>query len=127
MTWIVHGTTLRRAERMALTGPDPNFRENPGSYLTAESFCAYLAAGPFELKSPQVYACNKAILFPAEGGAAIIEIDVPDEIIEKSLDDCEICSSRKYAMLQFDFGSGLEELRAGWRAFPKKVTVVDCP
>ncbi len=125
MPAIVHGTTFKRAERIFRLGPDPRFKETPGSYVAAEQFCAYLATGPYVLYSPQEYACQKAALFPNEGGAAIIEIEVPIEIIEMALDP--IWLPLEHGLLQFDPGAGLDELRAGWDSFFKKIVTVDCP
>lgn len=111
-------------------GPDPDFQEPlPHSKelgrARAESFSTYLESGPFVLAPPEKYACDKAALFPDEGGPAILKVDVPDEIIALALD--EVYFPLSQGLVQFDAGAGLEELRAVWSKLPKFVVPVECP
>lgn len=80
MAKLLHGTTKQRAERIAITGPDPDFIE-PGGGPRAEGFSTCLEFGPFPLGLPEEYARQKAAGFPDEGGPAILAVDVPDDII----------------------------------------------
>jgi hypothetical protein len=57
-------------------------------------------------------AARKALLFPNEGGPAILEIDVPESIVEKA----ELVGE-----VRFDPGFGLEELLTIWSLIPKRV------
>jgi hypothetical protein len=80
MAILIHGTTRQRGERIAAEGPDPDYLE-PGGLARAEGFSTCLESGPFPLGMPEQYACSKALAFPDEGGAAILSMDVPDEIV----------------------------------------------
>ena len=44
----------------------------------------YLEFGPFPFGTPTNYALGKAGRFPSEGGPAIVEVDVPDEIVARA-------------------------------------------
>jgi hypothetical protein len=121
MPTLLHGTTLSRAERIFAEGPDPEFVE-PGGSARAEGFSTCLQAGPFPLGTPEQYARYKAALYPTEGGPAIISVDVPDRIIALAVDDRFLPLSQ--GVVQFDDGSGLEDLRAVWSSLPKRVIVV---
>lgn len=122
MAILVHGTTRQRAERIAAHGPDPDFIE-PGGAARAEGFSTCLESGPFPFGTPEQYACGKAAAFPEEGGAAILSIDVPDEIARAVTDYFPLTQG----LVQFDEGAGLEELRAIWSALTKQVQSVQCP
>jgi hypothetical protein len=104
-------------------GPDPNFIE-PGGSTRAENFSTSLERGPFYFGSPEEYACRKAADFPNEGGAAILAVDVPDDIIALAVDKHFPLSQ---GLVQFDEGRGLEELQASWTALGKKIRSVECP
>ena len=105
-------------------GPDPDFVQ-PGGGARAENFSTYLERGPFLLLPPEEYACKKAAEFPTEGGAAILAVDVPDDIIALAADPVYFPLSQ--GVVQFDEGAGLEELRAVWSALPKQIRSVLCP
>jgi len=107
-----HGTTRKRAEAILKKGPDPKFLEPHGFELTRR-FSTARPAGPFPLGSPQDYARGKANNFPDEGGPAILEIEVPEELVK--LAECGGVEVR------FDFGSGLEELLQVWATLPKRI------
>jgi hypothetical protein len=79
----------------------------------AEGFCAAPVAGPFPLGTPEEYAAGKANLFPEEGGAAILEIEVPRDIAD--------LASREGGDFRFLPGYGLEELRHAWDTLPKRI------
>jgi hypothetical protein len=76
-----HGTTRQRAETIIQNGPDPNFVE-PGGCDRAEGFSTTRIQHSYPYGSPDDVAAGKARLFPNEGGAAIIEIEVPEPIVQ---------------------------------------------
>lgn len=106
-----HGTTRQRAEAILRNGPDPNFRE-PGSLEKAGGFSTARMSGPYPVGEPETVAALKAQLFPAEGGPAILEVDVPESLAQKADVGGEV---------RFEPGYGLEELLAIWHLIPKQV------
>ena len=82
---LQHGTTRYRAERMVKRGPDPNFVE-PGGGPPAGGFSTARPEGPHAWGSPRDYAKGKAEIFPAEGGPVILEIEVPQNVIDQAID-----------------------------------------
>ncbi len=106
-----HGTTRRRAEAILRDGPDPNFRE-PGSPIRAEGFSTARTHGPYPYGMPEVAAERKACLFPDEGGAVILEIDVPETIVQKA---------ELYGEVRFESGFGLKELLDAWPSLPRRI------
>jgi len=122
MAILLHGTTRHRAERIVAHGPDPDFIQ-PGGGTRAENFSTYLEHGPFHLLPPKEYACGKAADFPNEGGAAILAVDVPDDVIALTVDEYFPLSQ---GLVQFDEGAGLEELRATWSTLWKEIRSVEC-
>ena len=106
-----HGTTRHRAEAILRNGPDPNFKE-PGGSDTAEGFSTTRIGGSHPYGSPDAIAAGKAKLFPNEGGAAIVEIEVPESIVQKADLQGEV---------RFEPGYGLEELLAAWPSIPKRI------
>jgi hypothetical protein len=74
-----HGTTLLRARAIEANGPDPSFREPGSGHLPpAEGFSTVIGDGrSCGTGTPQVAAREKDILFPDEGGPAILEVSVP--------------------------------------------------
>ena len=109
---LLQGTTLARAERILRYGPDPHFQE-PSGLPCDHGFSMSLEFGPFHFGHPEGYARGKAREFPAERGAAILRVDVPEEIIEAAAQQWFPLSQ---GIVQFDFGFGLEELLAAWPA-----------
>jgi hypothetical protein len=107
-----HGTTRRRAEAILRDGPNPNFLE-PGSQEKAGRFSAAPLEGPFPVGTPEFYAERKAALFPDEGGPAVLEIEVP-EVIAQRTDD----TGGEYRFLP---GYGLTELLQAWPSLPKRI------
>ncbi len=63
--------------------------------------------------SPEEYANGKAVLFPNEGGPAILEMEVPLEIVRLGIEqDGEI---------RFIPGYGIQELLQAWPSLPKRI------
>jgi hypothetical protein len=117
MAILLHGTTRQRAEKIAANGPDETL-------LGEDGFSTYLASGPFFFGLPEDYACGKAALFDNEGGGAIIEMDVPDPIIQLAVDES---FPLEQGLIQFNKGKGLDELLAAWPGLSKTIRLVDCP
>jgi hypothetical protein len=113
-TLLRHGTTLRRAEAIMKSGPDPKFRE-PNSFYLAEAFSMAPLKGPFSLGSPEVVAAGKAALFPNEGGPAILEIEMPDHLIASATD---LVSEVRFAPEKW-----LKELVAAWASLEMRIVV----
>ena len=107
-----HGTTRRRAEAILRDGPRVDFRE-PAGFDPAEGFSMSPPEGPFPLGKPEDYATRKASLFPEEGGAVILEVEIPADIA--ALGDTEGGDVR------FLPGWGLGELRAAWPTLERRV------
>ena len=106
-----HGTTRQRAESILLNGPNPRFME-PGGLDPARGFSTDRADKPYVYPSPEDYAAKKALNFPNEGGAAIVEIEVPESIVQKADVIVEV---------RFDFGYGLDELLVAWPSLSKRI------
>ena len=123
MAILLLGTTRMRADLIIRDGPNPHYRE-PGGWPTQEGFSCYFELGPFLFGSPTDYACGKATLFPNEGGAAILELDVPDDIIH-SADQGWFPPGQ--GIVQFDVGAGIEQLQAAWTSLPKRIITPVCP
>jgi hypothetical protein len=118
--FLLHGTTRIRAEAIFQRGPDPLFRE-PGGQVWEDGFSMNVEAGPFLFGKPEDYALGKASRFPDEGGPVILVVDVPDEIVERAVNDWFPLAQ---GLVQFDPGSGLEELIAAWPALFKEIRIV---
>ena len=84
----------------------------------------FFDSGPFLFGSPSDYACGKASAFPMEGGPAILEVDVPDDIISAADNGW---FPRTQGIVQFDIGAGIEELLAAWATLAKNITTPNCP
>lgn len=120
MAILHHGTTRRRAESILAHGPDPNFQE-PGDDQRAEAFWTCLPSGPIPEGTPREYALSKAALFPEESGPAILELDVPHDLI--LLTD-QVFYPLPWGVVVFEEGRGLEELRAAWPTISKQIQEV---
>ena len=107
-----HGTTRRRAEAILHSGPDPNFLE-PGGFEKAGGFSTAPPRGPYQYGDTRVVASGKASLFSDEGGPAILEIEVPEEIVDLAINEV--------SEIRFQRHFGLEELCAAWPAIPKRI------
>jgi hypothetical protein len=77
-----------------------------------------LERGPFLFGRPEDYARGKAKEFPGEGGAAIVAVDVPDDIVQRAVNDWFPLSQ---GLVQFDLGAGLEELVAAWPNLARRI------
>jgi hypothetical protein len=107
-----HGTTRKRAEAILRSGPDPQFREPFGSE-PAEGFSTAPPRGPYLFGDPQEVARLKAKNFPDEGGPAILEMEVPEELVAKAINNV--------SEIRFWSGYGLEELCDAWTSIPKRI------
>ncbi len=121
MATLLHGTTRQRAERILASGPDVNFKE-PHDDQPAGAFWSCLVSGPFPYGTPEQYARHKANLFPDEGGAVIVELGVPDDVI--SLTDQALHPLSSGAVV-FENGHGLDELMAAWPTISKQIRAVN--
>ncbi len=110
-----HGTTLQRARSIVRNGPDPNFRE-PGGLDVADGFSTADVYGPYPVGSPEDYALGKAALFPGEGGPAIVEVEVPTDIIALAL----VTGGE----VRFQAGFGLAEVLQRWQSLVRRVVVI---
>ena len=99
-----------RAKAILDHGPNPRFRE-PGGQALDEGFSMNLRGGPFHFGTPEDYARGKATEYPDEGGAVILELEVPDEIVMRAVSEW---FPLQQGLIQFDPGAGLEELVAAW-------------
>ena len=109
---LLHGTTRQRAQSILLHGPDPDYVE-PGGGSPAGGFSTSLPYGSYPVGSPATYAAGKARLFPAEGGPAILEVEVPEWIVRLGSDTG--------GEIRFEPGDGLEELLAAWPSLTKRI------
>lgn len=81
---------------------------------SAGGFSTYPVGISPSVGAPDQYAAGKAKLFPNQGGPAIIEIDVPDDIADLAID--------AGGELRFEPGYGLEELLQAWSNIAKRMT-----
>jgi len=95
------GTTRRRAEAIMRDGPNPRFRE-PSAPDPAGGFSTAPPQWPYHYGDPRVVATGKAALFPDEGGPAILEIEVPEEIV--------VLAINEVSEIRFEPDYGFEEL-----------------
>jgi hypothetical protein len=118
-----HGTTLKRAERIVKSGPGPRYVEPCGSFHNpAEAFSTGFPGVPdIGLKTPEDYARMKAGNFPGEGGAVILEIEVPEWIVDIVRNDWILGPAAKTNEVRFCPGYGLEELLRAWPTLTMRV------
>jgi len=114
---LQHGTTLQRANSIMTHGPDIAYHE-PGGLGTADGFSCNILGGPQPLDTVVRYAQGKSQTFSNEGGPAILEIDVPAEIVD--LADSPWLPVN-HGVVQFDEQYGLEELLKVWDTIPKRI------
>jgi hypothetical protein len=107
---LLHGTTRSRAEKILESGPNMRFQE-PGGQASADGFSMNVESGPFLFGRPEDYARGKAKEFPNEGGPVILALDVPDDIVQKAVNDWFPLNQ---GLVQFNEGAGFEELMAAW-------------
>jgi hypothetical protein len=118
-----HGTTLHRAESLQQSPPDPDFIEPGGNrYARAEGFSAVLRGDvDIGLGSADHYARMKAANFPNEGGPAILEVEVPEWIVDILRNDPFAAMVVRSHEVRFEPGLGLEELRQAWPNLVKRI------
>jgi hypothetical protein len=73
-----------------------------------------MEAEQLPLGSAEDYAKKKAKLFPIEGGPVILEVEIPDEIVELAIQWAT-------GLFQFDDGFGMSELLKCWPLLKKRV------
>jgi hypothetical protein len=113
--WLVHGTTRLRAEAIVRDGPDPFYAEGGNRASFSYGLSTYdLNAPSFALGRPEDYAKSKAKLFPNEGGPAILEVDVPEEVVQLAMELAP-------GLFQFDEHFGMAELLEHWPLLTKRV------
>jgi hypothetical protein len=70
---------------------------------------------------PEQIARLKDALFPDEGGPAILEVSVPDWIMDILYVDFFSAGLARSGEIRFEVFSGLNELRAEWHNLTKRV------
>ena len=121
-----HGTTLARAQRILAGGPDPFYVEPGGTRPRTGEFSTTYADGRVAplLGTAEQYARLKAANFPAEGGPAILEVEVPDGIVEIVRTDLVGGMLERSGEVRFEPGVGINELLAAWPNLPKRIVTV---
>ncbi|WP_439630279.1 hypothetical protein [Gemmata sp.] len=119
---LQHGTTLRRAQEIAARGPDPQYVEpNSGRRWDPPGFSTARTDRPFGVGSPDQYARLKAANFPNEGGPAVLEIEVPPDIIAVLESDPDARDAMDSGDTLFDPRTGMTELLAAWPPLVKRI------
>jgi hypothetical protein len=108
-----------------LNGPDPRFVE-PGGQKAAEGFSTAPAQGPFRFGDPEAVARSKAQLFPNDGGPAILEFELPDDLAKRIVASVRHPIRSGKALnygdeITFDVGFGIEQLIAVWPQLTKRI------
>jgi hypothetical protein len=118
-----HGTTLLRARSIEANSPDPSFREPGSGHLPpAKGFSTAIGDGRLcGTGTPQMATREKDLLFPDEGGPAILEVSVPARIMAILYSDPIAAGLARSGEIRFDPESGLNELRAEWHNLTKRV------
>jgi hypothetical protein len=121
-----HGTTRTRAERLLLVPPDAAFVEPGGDHHSrADGFSAVLAgqAGS-SLGTAEQYARTKATNFPSEGGPVILEVEVPEWIVDILRNDPFAGMVVASGEVRFEPDLGLPELQQAWPTLTKRIVPV---
>ena len=118
-----HGTTLRRAESLLSTPPNPDFIDPGGDrYSRAEGFSAVIASTPdIGLGSAERYARLKSGNFPNEGGPVILEVEVPVWIVDILRNDPFAGMIVASGEVRFEPDLGLRELQQAWPTLTKRI------
>jgi hypothetical protein len=88
----------------------------------AEGFSTVIGDGrPCGTGTPEVAARNKHVLFPDEGGPAILEVCVPAWIMAILYADPIAAGLARSGEIRFEPESGLNELREEWQNLPRRV------
>jgi hypothetical protein len=105
------------------SGPDPFYVEPGGSHVPpAEAFSTCFTDGRLCLQgTAEGYARGKAARFPTEGGPAILELEVPQWILNILLNDPIMAAFARSGEARFEPGFGFEEILAEWPVLTKRV------
>jgi hypothetical protein len=105
-------------------GPRADYYE-PGGQEPTYGFSAVPESVAPVQKQPEDYAKAKARAFPAEGGPAILEFELPDHMVADMIADMgKVVPGRAWnagGEIRFDMDGGLSELRAVWSELSKRV------
>jgi hypothetical protein len=123
---IRHGTTLQRARSIEANGPDPYYIEpnSGGRRWDPPGFSTCRADRPCNVGTPEQYAKWKAVNFPNEGGPAVLEVEVPDDIIAVLEADPVARAKMDSGDTCFDPAAGMAELLAAWPSLVKRVVII---
>ncbi|MBY0230739.1 MAG: hypothetical protein K2W96_15740 [Gemmataceae bacterium] len=132
--WLLHGTTLHRAERIIQAGPDLRFVEPGGAGQPAENITFVVEGHPACLGSAARYAADKSGNFPNEGGPAIVAVDLPDELAMSAarelaegffgpLDEADLLDAviGTWGGIMFEQGPAFAALLSAWPGLPKEL------
>jgi len=127
MAILWHGTTRDRAIVILSNGPDSAYVE-PGGVQgnAAEGFSTMLSRYVPNPGDPSCedYARMKAKNFPNEGGPAIVEVEVPDDLVNQVLNDpITGMAYQDSGEIRFDFATGLAELLHQWPRLTKRMII----
>jgi hypothetical protein len=121
-----HGTTLQRAKRLLISVPDPNYIEPGGNqYTHADGFSTDIAGqATTSLGSAEQYARMKSSNFPNEGGPVILEVEVPEWIVDILRNDPIAGMIVTSGEARFEPDLGLTELQQAWPTLTKRIVPV---
>jgi len=122
---IRHGTTLQRARSIEANGPDPYYVEpnSGGRRWDPPGFSTCRADRPYNVGTPEQYARLKAAVFPNEGGPAVLEVEVPADVIAILETDPSARAAMDSGDTLFDPAIGIAELLAAWPTLVKRVII----
>jgi hypothetical protein len=121
-----HGTTRQRADSIVMNGPDEFFIEPHGT-VYADGFSTVDASWPANylmFRTPEEYARGKAQIFPNEGGPVILEIEVPEWIVDIVRNDPYGAVNYGSGDVRFEPGCGLEALQGEWNTLIKRIVTL---
>ena len=123
---IRHGTTVQRARLIEANGPDPYYIEpnSGGRRWDPPGFSTCRADRPCNVGTPEQYAQFKAAAFPNEGGPAVIEIEVPADVVAVLEADADARDAMDSGDTLFDPRVGMTELLAAWPNLVKRVVII---
>jgi hypothetical protein len=123
---IRHGTTLQRARQLLNIPPDPNYIEPGGNKHTrADGFSTVIAGQTTtSLGSAEQYARTKSANFPNEGGPVILEVEVPEWIVDILRNDPIAGMIVASGEARFEPDLGLTELQQAWPTLTKRIVPV---
>jgi hypothetical protein len=123
-----HGTTRKRAEEILRNGPNPRFRE-PNGQLRGDGFStAPFPRKLYNLGPPEAYARKKAKNWPNEGGPAILEFELPDDLARTIISRRWNQNGKALNLgdeIVFDVGFGIEQLLGVWPQLTKRILDVE--